>query len=211
MAKEPVPGRVKTRLCPPCTPGGAATLASAALADTFAAVTRAALRAAGSIEPVLVLAGDPGPWIPSGLAVVPQRPGPFDERLAGAFEDAGDGGPTLLIGMDTPQVSAGLLTRAARALRAADAVFGPAADGGWWALGLRRPDGDLVRGVVTSLPTTGAAQRCRLVEAGLRVTDLAVLRDVDTVADVAAVAAAAPAGRFAATAIAVLRPSAAIG
>ncbi|MGF7239388.1 MAG: TIGR04282 family arsenosugar biosynthesis glycosyltransferase [Frankia sp.] len=206
MAKEPGPGRVKTRLCPPYTAAAAAALAAAALADTFAAVAHAATREAGSIKPGLVLAGDTGPWVPPGLAVVAQRPGPFDERLAGAFEDAGDGAPTLLIGMDTPQVSSGLLTRAVRALRSADAVFGPAADGGWWALGMRQPDGDLIRGIPTSRSTTGAHQRHRLMEAGLRVTDLAVLRDVDTMADVEAVAAEAPNSRFAATAAA-LRPA----
>jgi uncharacterized protein len=80
----------------------------------------------------------------------------------------------------------------------ADAWFGPAADGGFWALGLRVPDAALVRGVPMSALDTGAVQRARLLTAGLRVADLPVLRDVDTAADAVAVARQAPLTRFAA-------------
>ncbi len=82
--------------------------------------------------------------------------------------------------------------------QAADAVFGPAADGGFWALGLCVPDPALLRGVPMSTPTTGAIQRARLLAAGLRVADLPQLRDVDTAADAVAVARQAPQSRFAA-------------
>lgn len=127
--------------------------------------------------------------------VVPQCGGPLDERLAGAFAAAR--GPALLIGMDTPQVTPGLLTVD---WEAADAYFGPAADGGFWALGLRVPAPALLRGVPMSTPSTGAVQRARLVAAGLRVADLPELRDVDTAADAVAVARQAPRSRFAARA-----------
>lgn len=200
MAKEPRPGLVKTRLTPPYTPVQAAALAAAALADTAHAVARVP-----GVRRVLVFAGEPGPWMPPGMTAVRQVAGTLDERLAAAFDDAGGHGPALLIGMDTPQVTPGLLRSALGRLRTADAVFGPAIDGGWWALGLRRPDGDLIRGVTTSTPTTGADQRRRLVEAGLRVADLPTLRDVDTAGDVAAVAALAPAGRFAAALVTLRR------
>jgi rSAM/selenodomain-associated transferase 1 len=192
LAKEPVPGRVKTRLTPPCTPEQAADLAAAALRDTVDAVL-----AVPGCRPLLVLDGRPPAWLPAGLAVAPQVPGGLDARLAGAFAAAGDG-PALLVGMDTPQVSADLLGAAVTALGEHDAVFGAAADGGWWALGLLRPDPDLLRGVPTSRSDTGARQRARLLAAGLRVADLPVQRDVDTAADAAAVAAAAPGTRFAA-------------
>ena len=190
IAKQPVPGRVKTRLVPPCTHEQAAALAEAALADTLRAVlmTPAARR-------VLVLDGEPGPWLPPGFDIVPQCGGPLDERLAAAF--AAVRGPALLIGMDTPQVTPGLL---AVDWQAADAVFGPAADGGFWALGLREPDPALLRGVPMSTSATGAVQRARLVAAGLRVAELPQLRDVDTAADALAVARQAPQTRFAARA-----------
>lgn len=188
IAKQPRPGRVKTRLVPPCTPGQAAALAEAALADTLHAVLAAPAR-----RRVLVLDGDPGPWLPSGFDIVPQCRGGLDERLAGAFAAAD--GPALLIGMDTPQVTPSLL---AVDWEVADAWFGPAADGGFWALGLRVPDPGLVRGVPMSVASTGASQRARLQAAGLRVTGLPRLRDVDTAADAVAVARQVPRSRFAA-------------
>ncbi|MET8450174.1 TIGR04282 family arsenosugar biosynthesis glycosyltransferase [Streptomyces sp. NPDC005209] len=188
IAKEPLPGRVKTRLTPPFTPREAAALAEAALADTLDAVA-----AAPADRRVLVLDGAPGHWLPPGFDVVPQCPGGLDERLAAAF--AGCAGPALLIGMDTPQVTPELLTVD---FADCDAYFGPAADGGFWALGFARPEPALLRGVPMSTPETGAVQRERLAAAGLRVRDLPRLRDVDTADDARAVAALAPHGRFAA-------------
>ncbi|QXJ19781.1 TIGR04282 family arsenosugar biosynthesis glycosyltransferase [Actinomadura graeca] len=193
IAKEPVAGRVKTRLTPAYTPGEAAVLAEACLRDTLAAVA-----AAGAARRTLVLEGAPGRWLPEGFAVLAQRGGGLDERLAHAFADAYAGRPLVLIGMDTPQVTPALLGRACRGLACCGAVFGPAADGGFWLLGLRRPDAALLRGVPMSCAGTGAAQLRRLLAAGLRVGTLPVLADVDTAADAAAVAAAAPEGRFAA-------------
>jgi glycosyltransferase A (GT-A) superfamily protein (DUF2064 family) len=198
IAKEPVPGRVKTRLTPPYSPAEAAALAHAALADTLDAVVEACR--GRRIRPVVVLDGRPGPWLPPGVEVVEQAGGPFDERLAAAF-DAAAGEPALLIGMDTPQVRPDVLAGACEALAGpADAVFGRAVDGGWWALGLRRPGGALLRGIPTSTPHTGAAQRARLHAQALTVVDLPELRDVDTAADVEPVARLAPGTRFAALA-----------
>ncbi|WP_030244309.1 MULTISPECIES: TIGR04282 family arsenosugar biosynthesis glycosyltransferase [unclassified Streptomyces] len=188
IAKEPRPGRVKTRLTPPFTPQEAASLAEASLADTLDVVA-----ATPATRRILVLDGDPGPWLPPGFDVVRQCAGGLDERLADAF--ARCDGPALLIGMDTPQVTPELLTTD---LADGAAYFGPAEDGGFWALGLADPDPALLRGVPMSTPVTGAVQRERLVAAGLRVRDLPRLRDVDTAADAHAVAALAPHGRFAA-------------
>jgi len=190
IAKEPVPGRVKTRLVPPCTPPQAAALAEAALADTLQAVLAAPAR-----RRVLVLDGEPGPWLPPGFEITPQCGGSLDERLAGAFAAAA--GPALLIGMDTPQLTPDLL---AVDWEVADAWFGPAVDGGFWALGLRTPDAALVRGVPMSTADTGAVQLARLHAARLRVAELPPLRDVDTPADAVAVACQAPLSRFAACA-----------
>ncbi|MDT7846366.1 TIGR04282 family arsenosugar biosynthesis glycosyltransferase [Streptomyces justiciae] len=187
IAKEPVPGRVKTRLTPPFTPEEAAALAEASLADTLHTVA-----ATPADRRVLVLAGEPGPWLPPGFEVVRQCAGGLDERLAHAFAQCT--GPALLIGMDTPQVTPELLTVD---FADCDAYFGPAEDGGFWALGLSHPDPELLRGVPMSTPTTGAVQRGRLMAAGLRVRDLPQLRDVDTAGDAEAVAKLAPDGRFA--------------
>jgi glycosyltransferase A (GT-A) superfamily protein (DUF2064 family) len=120
------------------------------------------------------------------------------ERLAAAFAAVADG-PALLVGMDTPQLTPELLAPALDpgAWRECDAWFGPAQDGGFWALGLAAPDPALLRGIPMSTAHTGTAQRHRLTTAGLRVRDLPLLRDVDTVSDAAEVAAAAPGSRFA--------------
>ncbi|MEV8290236.1 TIGR04282 family arsenosugar biosynthesis glycosyltransferase [Streptomyces niveus] len=202
IAKEPLPGRVKTRLTPPYTPAEAALIAEAALADTLRTVLAVPAR-----RRVLVLEGRPGPWLPPGIDVVPQCAGGLDERLAAAF--AGCTGPTLLVGMDTPQITPELLDPVGHfghlgtsAHFDRDAWFGPADDGGFWALGLAAPEcapPDLIRGVPMSVPETGAVQRRRLVDAGLTVRDLPRLRDVDSASDAAYVAALAPHGRFAAT------------
>ncbi|MFJ9902331.1 DUF2064 domain-containing protein [Streptomyces sp. NPDC101152] len=194
IAKEPRPGRVKTRLTPPFTPREAAALAEASLADTLDTVARTPAH-----RRVLALEGEPGPWLPPGFEVVRQCAGGLDERLAAAL--AGCAGPTLLIGMDTPQVTPELLSVD---FADCDAYFGPAEDGGFWALGLATPDPSLLRGVPMSTPHTGATQRARLT--GLRVRDLPILRDVDTAYDADSVAKSAPNGRFAAELTALKAP-----
>jgi hypothetical protein len=192
IAKAPVAGRVKTRLSPPCSPEQAAELAAAALADTLAVGAQAC---AG--RRVLVLDGAPGSWVPDGFDVLPQRGDGLAERLAAAFEDAA--GPALLVGMDTPQLTPALLDAGLEALDAgADAVLGAALDGGYWGIGLRRPDPAVFRGVPMSDTGTGRAQRARLAELELQTTILPPLHDVDTFDDARLVAAAAPGTRFAA-------------
>ena len=196
VAKAPVAGRVKTRLCPPFTLEQAARLAEAALCDTLEAVA-----ATPALARTVVLDGAPGPWLPPSFAVLPQRGDGFDERLAAAYDDgwASCPAPLLLVGMDTPQVTPSLLTGAVERLLAlgTDAVLGLADDGGWWAMGLRRPDASLLRGVPMSTDHTGADQSARLVGAGLRVHLLPALTDVDTVEDARAVAEQCPSSRFA--------------
>ncbi|WP_433303557.1 TIGR04282 family arsenosugar biosynthesis glycosyltransferase [Actinoplanes sp. CA-030573] len=230
LAKVPRPGRVKTRLCPPCTPEQAARVAAAALSDTVAAVnaSRAALR---------VLLTDVPCAAPAGWSAGLQRGGPLSERLTHAFTGAeapdprgvlaeaavagrggvfaaGSGGPapatTLLIGMDTPQLTGGHLDEALRLLSEADAVLGEAEDGGWWGLGLNDPGhAEVLRDIPTSTATTGAQTREALLRRGLRVAELPRLRDVDTAPDAFAVAALCPPGRRFPRAVAAEIPSAA--
>jgi len=203
LAKAPMPGRSKTRLTPPCTPADAAAIAQAALEDTLRAAEQASDSPMPRLSPMLALDGPAGDWLPPGIAVVAQAPGSLSERIAAAFDAAG--GPALLIGMDTPQISPACLRSAAAALTTpgCDAVLGPAEDGGWWCLGLRRPEPritrSITRGVAMSTAQTGDAQHLRLHALGLRHSFLPSMRDVDTFDDALAVAALAPGTRFAAT------------
>jgi glycosyltransferase A (GT-A) superfamily protein (DUF2064 family) len=195
LAKEPAPGRVKTRLCPPCSPVEAALVAAAALADTLDAAV-----ASGADRVVLALDGRPGPWCPPGVVVIGQGRGGLDRRLAHAWLHGAGRGPALQIGMDTPQVSAAGLDDAMAALadERVDAVLGLATDGGWWALGMRRPRPEAVIGIPTSRTDTGARQAARLAVLGLRMRRLEVRTDVDTWHDAVAVAMLAPGTRVAA-------------
>lgn len=193
IAKAPLPGYAKTRLCPPCSFEQAAALAEAALLDTLAVVacTPAARR-------VLVFDGDGERWRPPGFELIAQRGAGLGQRLAAAFEDVAE--PALLVGMDTPQLTEELLRDGIDALGrpGIDAVLGPALDGGYWSIGLRRPAPAVFEGVPMSEPTTCAVQRERFAELGLRLHEQAPLQDVDTIEDARAVALAAPASRFAA-------------
>jgi rSAM/selenodomain-associated transferase 1 len=193
IAKSPVPGRVKTRLCPPCSPDEAAALARAALADTLETVARTEASAH-----VLALDGPPGPWIPDGFVIVPQLGQGLGERLANAF--AAVTGAAVLVGMDTPQLSPAHLTSVVRALHTpgVDAVLGRASDGGWWTLGLHRADARVFVDVPMSTPETGRAQLARLQALGWHTVVVDEMRDVDTYADALAVADLIPASRFAA-------------
>ncbi len=191
LAKAPVPGRVKTRLCPPCSPEQAATLAEAAIVDTLAAAI-----ATRCVRPVLVLDGVPGEWAPNGLEIVPQVDGDLGARLAGAF--AATDGPAVLVGMDTPQVTPDMLRAAVDALLrpGTDAVLGHTVDGGWWIIGFRSPQPSAFVGVPMSTAKTGALQARKLGDLGLSVTTLAVQTDVDTFADARTVARRSSATAF---------------
>ncbi len=191
IAKEPVAGRAKTRLHPPLSLEQAASLAAACIDDTAAVVAAAPVS-----RRILFFDGDNVPASTADFELVTQPHGDLDERLAAIFDRCE--GPTLLIGMDTPQVT---LAHIAPALAGSnvgvDAWFGSADDGGFWALGMREPRGDLIRGVAMSRDDTGAAQYARLTDAGLRVGLLESLTDVDTIADARRVAQHAPDTAFA--------------
>ncbi|TWD84542.1 glycosyltransferase A (GT-A) superfamily protein (DUF2064 family) [Kribbella amoyensis] len=184
IAKEPVPGRVKTRLQTEFTPGEAAALARASLADTLATLERTPAR-----HRVIALDGKPGAWLPPQFRIVAQRGDGLDERLAAAFEDSYTGLPMLLVGMDTPQITGPRLTVDWSGY---DAVLGLTEDGGYWCLGLRQPDERALLGVPMSTDHTGSDQLTRLEGLGYRVKLLPTLRDMDTPQDAAAIAAAYP-------------------
>jgi hypothetical protein len=201
VAKAPRAGFVKTRLCPPFTLAQAAELAAAALADTIETVSQAI--AVGLVSRAfIVLDGDPALIaVPPEWAVLAQSAGELDRRLATAFDDIYRiaPAPILLIGMDTPQLTITHLAIACEALsrRGVDAVIGPATDGGFWALGLRKPDEQLLLGVPMSTAWTGRAQIERLLAHGLNIVSVDEMCDADDATSAWVVAAAAPDGRFA--------------
>jgi hypothetical protein len=192
IAKEPVPGRAKTRLTPPCTPAQAAHLARAALLDTLDVVARTP-----AARRILVFEGDATDWRPPGFELIVQRGDGLGERLAAAFSELD--GPAVLVGMDTPQLTPALLLATSRALARSDvdAVLGPALDGGYWGVGFARPTPGAFAGVPMSSPLTCVHQRARLDWLGLRVHEPPLLRDVDTIEDARAIAAEVPHTRFA--------------
>ena len=107
------PDRVKTRLCPPFTPQGAADVAAAALEDTLAAVRARRRRRGGSSSSTATTT-------PAGFDDPAAARRPDADRLADAFDDCrGTDLPTLLVGMDTPQLTPRLLAAAVDALDAA--------------------------------------------------------------------------------------------
>jgi uncharacterized protein len=206
VAKAPVAGLAKTRLARTVGDRAAADLAAAALLDTLAAV-----RAVPDTTAVVAITGavaeaERSAQLGSELArcaVLPQHGRDFAARLANAHALTGcrfPGRPVFQIGMDTPQVSPDLLSDAVARLLApeTDAVLGPAADGGWWGLGLRDPhQAAALRAVPMSRPDTGDRTLDALRARGLRVATLPVLSDVDTFDDAVTVAALAPGTRFA--------------
>ena len=189
IAKEPVAGRVKTRLVPPLTFEQAASVAVAALTDTLEVASTVP-----ATTHLLALSGSVGPWLPAGWTVTAQRGRGLDVRLGGAFNDAR--GPSLLIGMDTPQVRPDQLT--AFDPSSYDACLGLAPDGGYWAIGFadHTRAADLIKDVPMSTEWTGRTQLRRLRDAGLRVQLLDEVTDIDTIDVAREVAAAHPHTRF---------------
>lgn len=203
VAKAPAPGRAKTRLAASVGDRAAAEIAAAALLDTLDAVA-----AAPVATRVVALTGDLDTAAAAAdirrrlasFTVIAQRGEDFGARLAHAHADAAtDGLPVLQIDMDTPQVSAELLTGCARRLLEAPAVLGPARDGGWWALGVGAPAmAKCLRTVPMSAPDTGEMTLKALRDNGIGVVTVQTLADVDVVEDVAVVRdACAPESRFA--------------
>ncbi len=207
LAKAPVPGRAKTRLSPPATPGGAAGVAAAALLDTLdAAAATPGARVVVALEGTVAEAvrAEEIDAALAGHLVVPQRGDTLGERIAAAHADVAARFPaavTVQVGMDTPQLDAGLLDEALRSVETgAQAALGLALDGGWWALALRDPGR---AGIITDVPTS-TDDTGRLTLDALRsalgrdtVVDLPLLSDVDTADDAVRVSALVPHGRFA--------------
>lgn len=187
IAKSPVAGLVKTRLCPPCSEDQAAQVARAALADSLGAADDVARRAGA--RRVLLLDGDPQAWMPADFEVVAQRGVGLAERLSNGFVDLG---PGVIVGMETPHVLTALTDALRWAERGVDTI-GLATDGGYWMIGLCAASAAvapaLFHGVPMSRSHSGLAQLRRMHTSGCAVRLLPIARDLDTIADLRAVAA----------------------
>lgn len=187
MAKAPLPGQVKTRLCPPFTERGAAALYACLLEDTATEMTR--------VQRVhrFLFYSPPGsgrlfrrdPF--SRFDARPQSGGDLGERMEAAFETAFTHGfaRTVLVGADCPALSATIVRAAFRELAsAAGAVFGPSDDGGFYLVALSCPAPSLFQGVHWGTKTvlSEVSRRCR--EAGLPYSLLPIGFDIDTADDV---------------------------
>ena len=199
IAKECIPGRVKTRLHPPLTLEQAALLAAAALSDTLAAAGHLT-----ASRRILLFDGNLLPLGSEPYEVIQQVSGELDMRLGAIFDECS--GPTVLIGMDTPQLDPAVLAPLFEAAALSEGAFshhdawlGFANDGGYWTIAMKQPDGSLIRGIPMSRDDTGRLQLERLQRAGLSVGILPELVDVDTIADARLVAALAPHTEFAQT------------
>lgn len=187
FAKAPVPGLAKTRLAPALGAPGAARLADRLLRH---AVQQALAAGVGPVDLCVTPDGGHPAFIElSGLPGVSQSlqgDGDLGRRMDRAFERTlATAGCALLIGTDAPQLDAAVLQHAAAALQRHDAVFVPAADGGYALVGLRRPAPGLFDGMRWSHARVMADTRDRLVAAGLTYAELPVLHDIDEPADLA--------------------------
>ena len=179
MAKVPVAGQVKTRLSPPLSATQATELARAFLIDTWERLQQLV-----AAQVVLCHAGD-ARLLPPSMELAdhqlwPQPGGDLGARMEHALRRGlARAARVVLIGSDTPTLPTVALTRALAALESADAVLGPAVDGGYYLLGARRLSPGLLAGLPWSSPRTLRATYRRLRQRGYRVALLPTWFDVD--------------------------------
>jgi len=180
FAKPPVLGSVKTRLIPMLGTAGAADLASAMLRDVWAAVSSCL-----GVHPVLATTspGDMPISLPQSDIWL-QGEGDLGQRIARIMARALEDAPAAMaVGADTPGLSSSHIAVAIDALRLHDAVIGPALDGGFYLLALRKFNPEFFTSLPWSTPETCAAMKARLQKHNLSIAEVEVLFDVDTPAD----------------------------
>jgi uncharacterized protein len=203
MAKAPRHGEVKTRLVPPLSSAEAAALGAAFLRDAAGNILAAAEAApvdgwvahsppdAGDLFAVL---------LPPAISQLPSRRAGLGNSLVDAVGDllALGYGAVCLVNADSPTLPTQYLIDAARILaKPGDrAVLGPAEDGGYYLIGLKRPHRHLFEEIAWSTDQVFRQTVARADEIGLVVTALPAWYDVDDVAALRRLAAelADPAG-----------------
>ncbi len=181
LAKAPAPGKVKTRLCPPLTHGGAARLAEAFLLDSLEEF------AALAVDVRLYLAGS---WtyrgdLLCGASLHRQSTGSLGDRLMHAFQESTEQGyrEIVVTGTDHPTLPKHWVMEALKHLELPDsAAIGPAADGGFYLLGLNPYASEAFAGEF-SHPLVFAETHARLTRRWERVHVLPEWYDIDTAVD----------------------------
>jgi rSAM/selenodomain-associated transferase 1 len=187
FAKAPQAGYAKTRLIPALGEAGAAELAERLLNTTLDHAVHAAI---GPVELCVTPDRTHAAFVAAArrrrVTLTDQGEGDLGARMARAFARVlSTHGRALLIGTDAPALDATYLRTAAAALDNADAVFGPAADGGYTLVGLRQPAPALFDNMRWSHSLVMAHTRERLAALALRHVELRVLHDIDEPADLA--------------------------
>ena len=181
FGREPVPGRVKSRL--------AADVGEDVAAAVYRELLRHTLRIASSIDAdvMLALAALPAPgWRPEcAVAVEVQVAGDLGVRLADAFcrRFAEGYRRVVVVGSDCPELAPHHLEGALAGLARHSVVLGPACDGGYWLVGTRAPALDLFTDIPWSTPGVLDATRTRLRALGVGWLELERLYDLDNEAD----------------------------
>lgn len=179
MVKEPVAGRVKTRLA-------RETGTAAALRFYRTACANLIRRLGADPRWQLVLAVSPDRAVrsrawPAGIVRIPQGPGDLGNRMGRLLRTRGPRA-TIIIGSDIPGIQPTHIAEAFRLLARSDAVFGPAADGGYWLVGMKpdRPAPDMFCNVRWSSPHALEDTLANLD--GRKVSFTEMLEDVDDAA-----------------------------
>ena len=188
MLKFPTPGSVKTRLIPALGAERACTVHRDLVAQTQAAIAQFLIHEGTEVEYRLAGAPDDAAaqaWLGRGWAIRPQGEGDLGERLERAVAAALAEGITavVVIGGDCPALCADHLAAAFAGLCNHDLVLGPATDGGYYLIGLRRPQPALFRDIAWGGPEVRAQTLAAARAADMTVEHLEPLSDVDLPSD----------------------------
>ena len=185
VAKQPAAGQTKTRLCPPLTGETAAQLYTCFLHDTLEI-----MRQVPNVErSIAYLPADAGGYfrqLAPDMTLTPQRGPGLGERLDHLLTDALHDGATQVVVMDSdsPTLPPAFVAQAFDRLSdGADVVFGPCRDGGYYLVGMTRPQPRLLRDVPMSTPTVLRDTLALAAELGVSVALLPAWYDVDTIAE----------------------------
>ncbi len=186
MAKEPVPGKVKTRLAPPFSPEEAARLYRCLLEDTVDLVRSIPGARGGVAFSPASAAGWFRSLMPAGFLLLPQPRGGLGNRLEKIFQTmfAGGARAACLINSDGPDLPPAYLGEAFRLLEedGVDAVFGPNPDGGYYLVGLRAA-APIFRGIPWSTGRVLEVSLAKARRAELQTATLPPWPDLDTLED----------------------------